>query len=87
MTASDDLYVICITSAAAPLAWKSAHPFYQTAVFDEAGRYSRDEALRICQGELPRAINAGRITAVPVRLADMEQLFSTAGASSSARTV
>lgn len=79
MTASDDLYVICMTSAA-PLAWKGDHPFYQTASLDEAGRYTRDEALRICQSELPRAIHAGRITAVPVRLADMEQILSTMSA-------
>jgi hypothetical protein len=77
MSANDDLYLICMTSAA-PLAWKGDHPFYQTARLDEAGRYTRDEALRICQGELPRAINAGRITAVPVRLADMEQLLAAA---------
>jgi hypothetical protein len=62
-------------TTAAPLAWKAGHPFYQTASLDDAGRFTRDEALRICQGELPRAIDKGRITAVPVRLADMLQML------------
>ena len=42
---------------------------------DVAGRYSREEAISICQDALPSASHVGVISEVPVRVADLEEVL------------
>jgi hypothetical protein len=71
---SDDFYVVWRAHpspgwAADPRGW--AH----SLALDEAQRFSREEAIRISRGDLPQAVKTGRITTVPVRLADIEAML------------
>jgi hypothetical protein len=73
MSDGDDLYLIW---RAEPVpGWLGDDKWTQSRAVDDAGRFSRDEALSFCQGEIPRAVRAGRIVTLPIRLADMERLL------------
>lgn len=41
-----------------------------------AGRYTRDQALRICRDAIPTAGHLGVISEIPVRLADIEAFIA-----------
>ena len=41
---------------------------------DEAGRYTREKALRICRDAIPTSRHIGIISEIPVCLADMLEL-------------
>jgi hypothetical protein len=41
-----------------------------------AGRYTRDQALRICRDAIPSAMTVGVISEIPVRLADVEAFIA-----------
>jgi len=50
--------------------WRADHAGYSVGL-KQAGNYSREEAIAICKRALPTAMGLGRISEIPVRLADM----------------
>lgn len=54
--------------------WKAGRWGYDPGL-RSAGRFSRDEALRICRDALPTAMHLGRISEIPVRLSDMIEML------------
>lgn len=57
--------------------WKSGGWGYATGLAD-AGLFTREEALLICRNALPTAGHLGRISEIPVRLADVEEFIKGA---------
>jgi hypothetical protein len=41
----------------------------------EAGRFTRERAIEICRGALPTAMHLGVMSEIPVRLADLEDVW------------
>jgi hypothetical protein len=41
----------------------------------KAGHYTRDEAIEVCRRALPTAARLGRISEIPVRLADIAEML------------
>ncbi len=52
--------------------WKAGRWGYATGL-EGAGRFTREEALRICRSALPTAAHIGCIAEIPVRLADVKE--------------
>jgi hypothetical protein len=52
--------------------WKAGGWGYSTGL-NEAGHFSRDQAIRICRNALPTAAHIGMISEIPVRLADVSE--------------
>jgi len=56
-------------------AWWGPGGFGYTSNMDEAGRYSREEAIRICRKAIPgTAAELGALPELPVRLADLKEM-------------
>jgi hypothetical protein len=55
--------------------WKAGGWGYARGLND-AGRFTREQALRICRDAIPTAPYIGRISELPVRLADVEEFIS-----------
>lgn len=56
--------------------WWKAGGWGYDAGLNEAGRFSRDEAIRICRQALPTAMHLGVISEIPVRLADLTEILN-----------
>ncbi len=54
--------------------WRADHSGYSPAL-KKAGNYTRDEAIAICKRALPTAMGLGRISEIPVRLADVVDML------------
>jgi hypothetical protein len=50
--------------------WRADHCGYSPAL-NNAGNYTREEAIGICKRALPTAMHVGLISEIPVRLADV----------------
>lgn len=55
--------------------WRSGMCGYTTGLRD-AGRYSRQQAMRICRAALPSACALGTISEIPVRLQDVHEFMA-----------
>jgi len=70
---TDDLYLIWSNEHRGW--WKPGGYGYASGLA-YAGRYSRDNALRICRDAIPQAGHVGLISEIPVRLADVEEFLT-----------
>lgn len=68
---NEDLYLIWSNEHARW--WAPGERGYAPGIVG-AGRYTRDDAMRICAHALPTAANIGRISEIPVRLADIVEM-------------
>jgi hypothetical protein len=55
--------------------WWVAGGWGYTAGLSAAGHFSREQAIRICRQALPTAMHIGRISEIPVRLADLDEIL------------
>lgn len=59
-------------------AWWGPDGWGYTRTLAGAGRYSREDAIRICKQALPTAMHIGRIAEVPVLASDIADILADA---------
>ena len=74
MSDHDDVELYLIWSNEHHAWWRPGACGYAKGLQD-AGRYTRDGALRICRDAIPSSMHIGAISEIPVRLADIREFL------------
>jgi len=59
-------------------AWWQAGGYGYSFGLNQAGRFTRDQALAICRKAIPTAAHLGAIAEIPVRLSDVNEFLDKA---------